>query len=318
VQRKAADQFEENRCGQIEVQKMRLCLPTAQEQGHKGIGMPSLEFLRPFNSVYLTVLAAAGYIVSGGSLLGKLQLVKVALAIFLLTLAANTAYELSYSKIYHIIKGGFSLKRIKNSTTYSLVAAVVLFSAGLVISYNASVYVLSLYILAAAMLAFHIFFTKDTQFLRSIFISLIAVVVVIFGTDSRGASEASYLMAASVFFSNAALDMMRVNGGTDDRTTFLVDFLKHFSAKIKFDYTKARAGASFFLAVFIILMPVPYIFGVMPLAYLAIMTLNSLIAFTALFGIVKNDKPGLHAKTASLIKINIVVTLIAFLVGALI
>ncbi len=280
--------------------------------------MPHLEFLRPFNSIYLTALAAIGYIVSGGSLLGKLQLVKVALAIFMLTLAANTAYDLSYSKTYHIIKGGFSLKRIKNSTTYSLVAAVVLFSAGLVISYNVSVYVLSLYILAAVMLAFHIFYAKDTRFLRSIFISLIAAIVVIFGTDSRGASEAAYLMAASVFFANAALDMMRVNSETNDRTAFLVSFLKHFSAKIKFDYAKARAGASLFLAVFIMMIPVPYMLGVMPLAYLAIMTLNSLVAFVALFNIVKNDKNDPHAKTAGLIKINIAVTLIAFLVGALI
>ncbi len=280
--------------------------------------MPRLELLRPFNSIYLTALAAAGYIVSGGSLLGKLQLMKVSLAIFMLTLAANTAYELSYGKLYHIIKGGFSLKRIKNSTIYSLVAAIVLFSAGLVISYNVSVYVLSLYVLAAAMLAFHIFYTKDTQFLRSIFISLIAAVVVVFGTDSRGASEASYLMAASIFFSNAALDMTRVDNGTNDRTAFLVSFLKRFSAKIRFDRMKARAGTSLFLAIFIVLIPVPYIAGVMPLAYLAIMTLNSLVAFVALFNTIKNDKTGPHIKTANLINVNIAVTLIAFLAGALI
>ncbi len=281
--------------------------------------MPRLEFLRPFNSVYLTLLAMAGYIVSGGSILGKLQLVKVALAIFMLTLAANTAYELSYSKIYHVIKGGFSLKRIKTGTMYSLVVAVVLFSSGLIISYNVGVYVLSLYIFAAAMLAFHIFYAKDTQVLRSIFISAIAAVVIVFGTDSRGASEAAYLMAAAVFFSNAALDMTRVDNETNDRTIFLVNFLKHFSSRARFDSQTARAGASLFLGAFIILSPIPYILGVMPLTYLAIMTLNSLVAFAALFNMVKDYKAIKDpTKTSNLIKINIAVTLIAFLVGALI
>lgn len=127
------------------------------------------------------------------------------------------------------------------------------------------------------------------------------------------------MMVLLLFFSNMAGDMVKsITEGMKDRTVFLVNFLKHFSSYIKFDDDRTRKSAAIMLVIFVILSPVPYVLDIMPIKYLGIITVSSLIAFAALFNLIKDGKSmAALAKVDELIKINMLITIIAFLAGVL-
>ncbi|MBI1972339.1 MAG: hypothetical protein HYS53_03490 [Candidatus Aenigmarchaeota archaeon] len=278
--------------------------------------MPRLGFLRPLNFFFLIILAASGYFVSAGSLGVTGTLVKVTLSILFLTLAANVFSEFYSGKIYRMIKSFYPRPGGKGVSHSVIVSAIFLLS-GLVLAYSVSIYTASLYLLAAFLLSVYLSYLKNVRFIRSIFISAAASVAVVLGADAAGPSSAAYFMAVLLFFSNASGDMVKsITEGMKDRATFLVNLLKNFSSYVKFDENRTRKTAAASLAVFIILSPVPYAMGLVPLTYLAIITLSSLIAFVALFNLIKDGKNvAVLSKTDELIKINMLLAIIAFLAG---
>ena len=279
------------------------------------IPMPRLDFLRPLNFFFFAILASSGYIVSAGSLNITMELVKIILSILFLTLAANTFNEFSKSKIYELIKS-FYPKARRNESNNPVIASSILLAAGFAVAYSISIYTASLYLLIAFLLWIHIYYLKNLRFVRSIFISTAASLAVVVNSN---ASDTAHFMALLLFFSNAAGDMVKsITEGMKDRTTFLVNLLKHFISYIKFDNDRTRKAAAASLTIFIVFSPAPYLMGLVSISYLGLITISSLVAFVALFNIVKNGKNLVQlGKTDELIKINMLIAIIAFLAGVL-
>ncbi len=279
--------------------------------------MPRPDFLKPLNFFFFAILAASGYLVSAGSLKITTVLVKIILSMLFLTLSANVFNEFSSTKIYSAIKR-FYLKSKKKDVNHSAIASIILFLFGLGVVYTISFYTLELYLLIASLLWIYLHRLKNVRFVRSIFISAAAAVSIILGSSVAGSSGTIYMMILLLFFSNMAGDMVKSITEGMNRTVFLVNFLKHFSSYIKFDEDRTRKAAAILLAIFIILSPLPYVLGVMPIAYLGLIMIGSLIAFVALFNLIKNGKNmAALARVDELIKINMLITIIAFLAGSL-
>lgn len=260
----------------------------------------------------------SGYLVSVESFEFTSALVKIAFSMLFLTISANVFSEFSSVKIYSLIKHFYPRSWRKNAN-HSVIASAILFGAGFAVARGISFYVSELYSLIAVLLWAYLHKLKNVRFIRSVFISSAASVAVLLGSSAGGSSDAANMMALLLFFSNMAGDMVKsVTEGMKDRTTFLVNLIKRFSSYMKFDEGRTIKSAAFMLAVFIILSPLPYVSGVMPLAYLAVVTISSLIAFSALFSLVKDGKNMASlAKADELIKINMLVAIIAFLAGVL-
>ena len=118
--------------------------------------MPRLDFLKPLNFFFLAILAASGYLVSAGSVKITVVLVKIILSMLFLTVSANIFNEFSASKIYSIIKSFYS-KSERKDVNHSAIASIILFTAGLVIANNISVYTSELYILVAFLLWIYLY-----------------------------------------------------------------------------------------------------------------------------------------------------------------
>lgn len=279
--------------------------------------MPRPDFLKPLNFFFFAILAASGYLVSAGSLEITTTLAKIVLSMLFLTVAANIFNEFSSSKIYSIIKSFYSRSK-RNDVNRSAIVSVILFASGLAVAYSISVYTSLLYVLTAFLLCVYLFYLRNVRFVRSIFISMAASVAVILGADAAGPSSTVYIMAALLFFSNAAGDMVKsITEEMKDRAAFLINFLEHFSSYVKFDEDRTRKTAAVFLSIFIILSPAPYVLGLMPVTYLVIIAVSSLVGFVALFNLLKNGKKiALLSKTDELIKINMLIAIIAFLAGS--
>ncbi|MBI3413018.1 MAG: hypothetical protein HY051_02995 [Candidatus Aenigmarchaeota archaeon] len=270
------------------------------------------------NFFFFAILSASAYFVSAGSVDVTMELAKTLLSMFFLTAAANTFSGFSRNKVYNIIKKIY--RKSGGESRNSLLISTILLAAGFAVSYGISVYTASLYALAALLLWVNIQYLRNVRFVRSIITSAAASVAVILGSDVAGLSYTAYFMALLLFFSNAAGDMVKsITEEMKDRTSFLISLLKHFSSYIRFDADRTRKAAAASLAIFIILSPVPYLLGLVSISYLALITISSLVAFVALFNIVKNGKNAVRlAKTDELIKINMLTAIIAFLAGVLV
>ncbi|MBI2085277.1 MAG: UbiA family prenyltransferase [Candidatus Aenigmarchaeota archaeon] len=279
--------------------------------------MPRPDFLRPLNFFFFAILAASGYLVSSGELKITGVLAKIVLSMLFLTISANIFNEFSTGKIHGVMKI-FHFRFKKRELNHSVIASLILFFSGFLASYSISLNTSFFYISAAVLLVAYLSYFKNVRFMRSIVIGAASSVAIIMGSGAYGYSQTAYLMAILLFFSNAAGDMIKsITDETKDRATFLVNFLKHFSSYVKFDANRTRKASVASLVVFIILSPMPYVFGLVSIKYLIIITISSLIAFAALFSIIKEGKnTALLAKADELIKINMLVSIIAFLAGS--
>ncbi len=274
--------------------------------------------MRPLNFFFFAILAASGYLISAESLKMTTVLVKIMLSMLFLTLSANVLNEFSSSKVFSIIRH-FYTKAKKKDANQSVIASFILFTAGFLVAYTINFYTLQLYLLIAVLLWAYLHNLKNVRFIRSIFISSAASISIILGSNVVGSSDAVYMMVLLLFFSNMAGDMVKsITEGMKNRSVFLINFLRHFSSYIRFDDGRTGKSAAIMLAVFIILSPVPYVLGVMPIKYLGIVTLGSLVAFVAIFNLIKDGKSmAALSKVDELIKINMLITVIAFLAGVL-
>ncbi len=280
--------------------------------------MPRPDFLRPLNFFFFAILAASGYLISLGELKITGVLVKIVLSMLFLTISANIFNEFSTGKIHGIMKIFYSKLKTRE-LNHSVIASLILFFSGFLVSYSISLNTSFFYILVAALLAAYLACFKNVRFIRSIVIGAASSVAVILGSGAYGYSQTAYLMSILLFFSNFAGDMIKsITDETKDRATFLVNFLKHFSSYAKFDASRTMKTSVASLIAFIIFSPVPYVFGLVSIKYLVIITVSSLSAFAALFSIIRDGKnTALLAKADELIKINMVVAIIAFLAGSL-
>ncbi len=280
--------------------------------------MSGLELLRPFNSFFAVLLAAAGYLAAGGSLSTGYAFAGVLLAAMFAAIAGNSLNKLTSGSIYTFVKNSFSAKTRKNNELHAVVTSIVLFAAGFITSYSAGFNAVMAYLLISVLMLVYVSRAKDIQFFRSVVMGIAFSMFVVLGSSAYMQTDLIYAMAGLLFFPIAALDMVRtMEIESNDRTSFLVNFMKHFSSRVKFGEKETRSAAALFLAIFILGSPLPYIYGMMPMAYLAVVTLSSVAAFLALFNLVRRDKSVKPVKTEDLIRINILTTLIAFLAGVM-
>ncbi len=280
--------------------------------------MPRPDFLKPLNFFFFAILSASGYLVSYGKFAITVVLVKIVLSMLFLITSANIFNEFSTGKMHGLMKI-FNFRHKKRELNQSFIASLILFVSGFLVSYSISLNTGLFYVLVAVLLCAYLSFFRNVRFVRSIVIGTASSVAVILGAGAHGYSQTVYSMAVLLFFSNTAGDMVKsLTDEARDRATFLVNFLKHFSSYAKFDANRIRKASAASLAIFIILSPAPYVLGIVSIKYLAIITVSSLIAFAALFSIIKEGKnTSLLAKADELIKINMLVAIIAFLAGSL-
>ncbi|MFH0890346.1 MAG: UbiA family prenyltransferase [Candidatus Aenigmatarchaeota archaeon] len=281
--------------------------------------MPGLEFLRPFNFFFAILLAVGGYFVAGGSLSIGYTFAGVLLAAMFITIAGNYVNKLTSGNIYKLVKSSFSAKKRKNYDLQAVVIAIVLFLTGFISAYSVGINAVSVYVLILILTLVYISRAKDMQFFRSVIMGIAFSMFVILGASAYAQTNLIYVMAGLLFFPIAALDMVRtMDVENSDRMSFLVKFMEHFSSYMKFGEKETHSAAALFLAIFILGSPFPYIYGMMPMSYLVVVTFSSLAAFLALFSLVRRDKNIKPVKTEDLIRINIVLAIIAFLAGVLV
>jgi len=271
---------------------------------------PYIEIIRPVNGIMAAIAVVVGYIVAGGGLALSAGIAYATIAAFLILsggMAINDYCDWKIdakTKRYRPIPSG----RIKKNV--ALAYSVLLFAAGIALSYMVNASVFAIAIAASALLILYAKSLSKKAFAGNLVVALNTGLTFIFGAAVLGnvfITEVIALAGMAMFATLAREIYKSIQDMKEDKGI-------RETLPMRIGVSKSRIIAAFSLVSAVTLSPIPYLSGAFNATYLLLIALaDAGLLYTAMNGMKSRD----FAREAHYCKVFQFAALIAFLVGAI-
>ena len=271
-----------------------------------------VELIRPVNSIMAAIAVLVGAIVAGGTFVLNMTEVHLAIIVtFVITGAGMTINDFFDRDIDFLNKRHRPLPSGRISPKGALVFSLVLFASGIYISWFINIYCFLMAFVNSFLLIIYSYRFKKVLMIGHIFVSYLVASSFLFGGLAVNLDNfiPVFILSILAFFSNMAREIVKsIEDMKGDR------FGKVKSFPIIFGEKNARKFSSLLMALSILFAPLPYVLGYMSHVYMYVVSLG-LILF--IFSIIWNMRKTPAGKVHKLMKVAMLVSLLAFLVGGI-
>lgn len=271
------------------------------------------ELMRPLNSFMAALAVLIGaYIVAGTDVLGSSYLYLAIIATFLISgggMAINDYFDRgidTLSKPHRPIPSG------RISVNAALIFSLVLFAVGVYISLFINIYCFILALINSILLIAYSYHFKKVTVLGHVIVSYLVASSFLFGgivVYQLGNLLGLFILFMLAFFANMSREIIKtIEDMRADR------FGKVKSIPIVYGEKTARKVASVLLAIAVILAPLPYLLKVLDEVYLLVVSIGVVLF---IFSIIWNERETPPDRIHRLMKYGMLISLLAFLLGAI-
>ena len=269
-----------------------------------------ITIIRPLNCVMMFVAVFIGTMIESGDfiIIGTIA----GLVAFLVGAGGNVINDYFDIEIDKINAPKRPLAAGKIQKNVGLAYSAVLFSVGIVISFLINYICLIIASINSVLLILYAKNLKKTEFIGNISVAYLMSSLFVFGGAAVGSINVVIFLALCAFFAGigreVAKDIADIEGDRKNlATTLPIKRGEDFAAKI--------AIVSILIA--IIISPIPYILGYLNILYVICVLIADLGFFLCCIGLYKDNSSKNAEKIELHLKLNMLITLIAFVIGTI-
>ena len=267
-----------------------------------------LKIIRPLNGVMSAIAVYIAALISGAITLSALFAMPVLFAmlvVFLISgfgMIVNDIYDIEIDKIN---KPNRPLPSGKISMRNAKIYSIVLFLLGIVLAYLINIYAIGIALLASLLLYIYATKLKKTLLIGNIIVSILVGLTFIYGGVINMNVFPVLILAILSFLSNMGREIYKT----------CEDILGDKKAKantiaLKYGVIRAKSVGSLFIILAVAMSIIPFILGIFGVSYLIAVIVADLFFIASIFSPV--------IKSAKFVKIAMLISLIAFLLGAVV
>ncbi|MCD6478068.1 MAG: UbiA family prenyltransferase [Candidatus Aenigmarchaeota archaeon] len=272
-----------------------------------------LELMRPLNGFMAALAVFIGaYIVAGSSVIMNINVYLAIVVTFLISgggMAINDYYDRhidTLNKPHRPIPSG------RISINAALVFSLALFAIGIYISFFINLYCLLLALINSILLVLYSYHFKKVIIIGHVIISYLVASSFLFGglvVYNLGNLLGLLILCLLAFLANLSREIMKT---IEDMRADRIGKVK--SIPIVYGEKIARKVSSVLLSFAIILAPLPYLLNVLDEVYLVVVSIGVVLF---IFSVIWNERETPAKKVHKLMKYAMLVSLLAFLLGAI-
>lgn len=300
--------------------------------------IPYLTLVRPLNCVMALIgVLIGGLLVAGNEPVlfeNLLPLVLALVSVFLITGAGNAINDYFDVESDKVNKPKRPIPSGKISRKSALALSILMFAAGILLTVFVNYICLIIAIANSLLLVAYSHSLQDRILLGNIVVGYLVGSTFLFGGASLGniilPGILMLLAGLSTITREIVKDLEDIEG---DRKNFLKKIssgvrvkLSRFVGKkgrtgkdavLAMNKRRARAAAIIFMVLAIVISPLPYVMGIMGIAYLIILVPTDLVFLFSLALLSKESGKKRHARISRMIKVGMFLALLAFIFGVL-